>query len=98
MDTCSDCHAAELAAKDKEIAALKEQLRYEKDAGASNYFAYLDMQKYAYRVGHKDECFKKDAEIARLRAALQEIAGFDCACFEDDSCAACLAILALEAE
>jgi len=36
------------------------------------------------------------AEIARLRAALKVISDFDCDCFEDDSCDACLARLALE--
>jgi len=32
----------------------------------------------------------------RLRAALRVISDFDCDCFEDDSCPACLARLALE--
>jgi hypothetical protein len=68
FDACSDCHAAELAAKDK----------------------YIEVQDVIISGQRK--------EIARLRAALQEIAGFDCACFEDDSCAACLTTLALEAE
>jgi hypothetical protein len=35
-------------------------------------------------------------EIARLRATLKVISDLDCDCFEDDSCAVCLARLALE--
>ena len=35
-------------------------------------------------------------ENKRLRAALKVISDFDCDCFEDDSCAACLARSVLE--
>ncbi len=35
-------------------------------------------------------------ENKKLRAALKVIADFDCDCFEDDSCAVCLARLALK--
>ena len=42
------------------------------------------------------ELAAKGKEIARLRATLEVIADFDCDCFEDDSCPACLARLALE--
>ena len=78
FETCAECSSiAERDARIKELEQenykLKEELRDEKDARASDHFAYLDMQKYAYRVGHNDECFKKDEEIARLKSMVQEL-------------------------
>ena len=63
-----------------EVEKLKSELRYVQDTYASNQFAYADMKKYAYRVGHKDECFTlgqelKQArkEVEKLRAVLSDI-------------------------
>jgi hypothetical protein len=44
----------------------------------------------------KEVAEKLEAENKRLRESLKVISDFDCACFEDDSCAACLARLALK--
>ena len=44
-------------------------------------------------LDHQNELMQK---IGRLEKALREIGDFDCECFEDDSCAVCLARLALE--
>lgn len=60
-------------ALEQENYKLKEELRDEKDARASDHFAYLDMQKYAYRVGHKDECFTREKRIEKLEEALRQI-------------------------
>jgi hypothetical protein len=56
---------------DKENNRLKEELWRETDARGSDYFAYLDMKKYAYRVGHKDECFTREKRVAELESALK---------------------------
>jgi hypothetical protein len=40
---------------------------------------------------------KLKKRVEELEKVLREIGDFDCNCFEDDSCAACLAQLALEA-
>ena len=71
-----------------EIEKLKNALVDERDANASHQFAYADMKKYAYRVGHKDECFTlgrelKSAreEIEKLRAALKFYA--DCEHYDE---------------
>jgi hypothetical protein len=65
--------ASDAKTLEQENYKLKEELRYEKDARASDHFAYLDMQKYAYRVGHKDECFTREKRIDKLEEALRQI-------------------------
>jgi len=94
--TSSDAETLE-----QENYRLKEELRYEKDARASDHFAYLDMQKYAYRVGHKDECFIREKRVEELENVLKKIATFECVCFLGCECGGCYArgrLKALEAK
>ena len=60
-------HIAELQDENRR---LKDDLHMAHDSRASAEFAYLDMKKYAYRVGHKDECFTLGQE---LKAAREEV-------------------------
>jgi hypothetical protein len=86
---------------EKENNRLEEELRCEIDARGNDYFAYLDMKKYAYRVGHKDECFTREKRVAELEGVLREIdnrltiAAVPCFCNDIYACFPCITKKAL---
>lgn len=63
----------EIARLQDENRNLKDDLRSANDAHASAEFALIDMKKYAYRVGHKEECFTLGQELKAARDEVESL-------------------------